>query len=439
MKYRSTRNAASVSLDKALLMGIAPDGGLFVPETLPKFSSNDFSANDSLLEMAHHYLQPYFAGSSLAGDLEGILEDTFTFPLPLTPLPVAEGNAGLLELFHGPTAAFKDIGAGFLAACISRLDAGATSPLTILVATSGDTGGAVAAAFDGRAGVRVVVLYPDGRVSKRQAQQLSCWSNNVMSLAVQGSFDDCQALVKAAMADTELNRRHRFTSANSINIGRLLPQSIYYANASLQHFRATGNKPGFIVPTGNLGNAFACILARQAGLPIGDIILATNANTLIGDYLQGEKWQPRPSIQTLASAMDVGNPSNMERLRNMLGEADVLQQLVGVYAASDADIEGQISAIHRDYGLVICPHTATATHAYQQLSAAERTQQDWILVATAHPAKFESIVEPLIGETIPLPPGLSNIMSKPSHFTRIEANMPALIAQLDASSVTGDK
>lgn len=439
MKYRSTRGAAGVSLDKALLSGIAPDGGLFVPEEIPRFSIDDFSPNDSLLQIAQRYLQPWFSGSSLAGDLPEILEETFTFPIPLSALPVADGYAGLLELFHGPTAAFKDIGARFLAACISRLDEGAVSPLTILVATSGDTGGAVAAAFDGRKGVRVVVLYPDGRVSERQAQQLSCWSDNVLSLAVQGSFDDCQALVKAAMADDELNRRHRFSSANSINIGRLLPQSIYYARTSLQHYWTSGNKPGFIVPTGNLGNAFACILAREAGLPIGDIILATNANTLIGDYLQGANWLPRTSIQTLASAMDVGNPSNMERLRNMLGDADALQKLLRVWSVSDADIEDQIAAAYRDYNLVICPHTATATYAYQQLSVDERAQQDWILVATAHPAKFESIVEPLIGNTISLPQGLLDIMSKPSRFTRIEATMASLVAQLDASLVTGDK
>lgn len=439
MKYRSTRSNSSVSLDTALLRGIAPDGGLFVPEQLPKFSPDEFSADDSLLQLARDYLKPWFAGSSLAGDLTEILAETFTFPIPVSKLPVAEGSAGLLELFHGPTAAFKDVGARFLAACISRLDKDAVAPLTILVATSGDTGGAVAAAFDGREGIRVVILYPDGRVSKRQAQQLSCWSDNVLSLAVQGSFDDCQALVKAAMADTDLNRRHRFSSANSINIGRLLPQSIYYAHASLRHFRATGNKPGFIVPTGNLGNAFACLLAREAGLPIGDIILATNANTLIGDYLRGAKWLPRASIQTLASAMDVGNPSNMERLRNMLGEADVLQNLLRVFAASDADIEDQITTVNGDYGLVICPHTATATYAYQQLSVEERTQQDWILVSTAHPAKFESIVEPLIGDTIPMPQALLEIMSKPSRFTCIDANMDSLIAQLDANPASGDK
>ena len=444
MKYASTHGGPAVSLDVALLEGIAPDGGLYLPLTLPQFAIEDFSEADDLLSVARRYLRPYFEESTLASDLEDILHETFSFDIPAGPIPVESGTALMLELFHGPTAAFKDIGAGFLAACISRLnrpDPGKVEKptLTILVATSGDTGGAVAAAFDGRPGVRVVVLYPDGRVSARQAHQLTCWSDNVLSLAVQGSFDDCQRLVKSAMADAELKRRYRFSSANSINIGRLLPQSIYYANASLRHYRATGRKPGFIVPTGNLGNAFACILAREAGLPVGDIVLATNANTLIGDYLQGAPWLPRASIQTLASAMDVGNPSNMERLQNLLGDAAALNQVISVFSVSDQDIENEIRTVYHDYGLTICPHTATAMHVYHRMSDIERTSDDWIVVATAHAAKFESIVEPLIGASIPLPKGLSEIMSRPSHFTRIDADMKSLETQLDLMPATGNK
>ena len=190
--------------------------------------------------------------------------------------------------------------------------------------------------------MRVVVLFPDGRVSARQAQQLTCWSDNVLSLSVAGAFDDCQALVKAALADQELCARYRFSSANSINIGRLLPQSTYYADASLRHFRATGNKPGFVIPTGNLGNALACIMAREMGLPIGPIVLATNANRTIPEYFESLNWIPRASVQTLASAMDVGDPSNMERLRSMLGEADVLRDCLGVVSVDDEQIEAQI-------------------------------------------------------------------------------------------------
>ena len=438
MKYRSTRGGDAVSLDEALLRGIAPDGGLFLPEVLPQFTPADFDGCETIVDTGVRYLTPFFAGSRLEGQLADIVAETFSFPIPTRTVADNGGYLGLLELDHGPTAAFKDVGAAFLAACLSRLDAGAESPLTILVATSGDTGGAVAAAFDGRAGTRVVVLYPDGRVSPRQTHQLTCWSDNVTSLAVQGSFDDCQALVKAAMADQSLRARHRFSSANSINIGRLLPQGIYYADASLRHRRERGGTPSFIVPTGNLGNALACVLARTAGLPIDRIVLATNANRLIEDYLAGQEWLPRASVQTLATAMDVGNPSNMERLRSMFGEADALRGLIETTVAEDEDIASEIRAWFADYALPICPHTATAAHAYRQLSDEER-QGDWILASTAHAAKFETVVEPLIGETVLLPESLAQIMSRPSRFTRIEPTMEALSGQLDAYAGTGDK
>jgi threonine synthase len=332
----------------------------------------------------------------------------------------------LLELYHGPTAAFKDVGARFLAACLSRLEGDPAAPLTILVATSGDTGGAVAAAFDQRVGMRVVVLFPQGRVSARQAQQLTCWSDNVLSVEVNGAFDDCQRLVKAAMADRSLATDFRFSSANSINIGRLLPQSTYYAYASLQHFRATGSKPGFVIPTGNLGNAHACVMARAMGLPVGPIVLATNANRTIADYFASLDWQPRASVQTLATAMDVGDPSNMERLRALLGDAAELRQQLDVIAVDDADIRASIRQDFDEFGFATCPHTATATHVWRQMSAAQRQETDWILVATAHPAKFETVVEPLIGAAVPLPPELEAILSRPSRSVMIEASLDAL-------------
>ena len=445
MRYHSTRGAAKVTLDEALISGIAADGGLFIPETLPTFDASDFDAADSTLDIAKILLTPFFEGSTLAGQLEQILAETFSFPIPLTPLNSQNGNVSLLELFHGPTAAFKDVGAGFLAACLARLEESAATPLTILVATSGDTGGAVAAAFDQRPGIRVVVLFPDGRVSARQAHQLTCWSDNVLSLAVQGSFDDCQAMVKAAMADDALRDGYRFSSANSINIGRLLPQCTYYAASSLQHFRDAGRKPGYIVPTGNLGNALACIMAREMGLPIGDIVLASNANRIIADFLAGSEWLPRSSIETLASAMDVGNPSNMERLRKLIGEADALNERIRIYAVSDEDIEAQIRSFHATFGIAICPHTATAGYAYQQLAKNEQGGNDWVIVATAHPAKFEQIVEPLIEQEIPLPEPLLRIQSKPSLSVAIDADMQSLKQalhdrfHLDAGEKPGDK
>jgi threonine synthase len=430
MQYFSTRGAGPVTLDEALVSGIAPDGGLFLPRTLPQFTVDEFGGAGAIPDIAARLLEPIFDGSTLSDDLHAILGETFSFPIPVTPLRAGSGSAALLELYHGPTAAFKDVGAGFLAACLTRLEGDEADPLTILVATSGDTGGAVAAAFNERPGMRVVVLFPDGRVSDRQAHQLTCWGDNVLSLRVRGAFDDCQALVKSALSDPGLGARFRFSSANSINIGRLLPQSTYYAHASLGHFARTGRKPGFIVPTGNLGNALACVMAREMGLPIGPIILATNANRTISDYFETLKWLPRPSVQTLASAMDVGDPSNMERLRSLVGDADVLRERLGVLTVTDDLIEAAIRRDFDEFGFATCPHTATATHTWRQLDDALKIDHDWILVATAHPAKFETIVEPLIGTTVPLPDGLADILARPSRSVAIEADLSALDAAL---------
>lgn len=430
MQYFSTRGAGPSSLDEALRRGIASDGGLFLPQRLPAFEADDFDLAESIVDVAAIMLRPFFTDSALLGDLDQILAETFSFPIPTTSLAANGSELSLLELFHGPTAAFKDVGAGFLAACLVRLEGDVAAPLTILVATSGDTGGAVAAAFDGRPGMKVAVLFPEGRVSTRQAHQLCCWSDNVLSLQVQGTFDDCQAMVKAAMADQELSSTHRFSSANSINIGRLLPQSTYYADASLRHFRRTGNKPGFIIPTGNLGNALACILARAMGLPVGPIVLATNANKTIAEYFETLEWLPRTSVQTLASAMDVADPSNMERLRKLFGEADVLREQLRVASVNDEQIKAAIVEDFRSFGIAICPHTATATHTWRQLDSELAAAHDWILVATAHAAKFETVVEPLIGETVPLPVELAELLSRPTAAVIIDPTLESLAAAL---------
>jgi len=431
VQFSSTRGGGPVTLDEALVAGIAADGGLFLPQSLPTFEIGDFDDAESIADVAGVLLMPFFAESALRDELGQILAETFSFPIPVTELPA--GKTSMLELYHGPTAAFKDVGAGFLAACLSRLEGDAATPLTILVATSGDTGGAVAAAFDERPGMRVLILFPDGRVSDRQAHQLSCWSDKVLSLRVHGAFDDCQAIVKAALADSDLLSRYRFSSANSINIGRLLPQATYYADSSLRHFRATGEKPGFIIPTGNLGNAFACIMAREFGLPIGPVVLATNANRTIADYFESSRWSPRPSLQTLASAMDVGDPSNMERLRGLLGDAEVLRERLFVASVDDEQIESEIRQSFVDYGFAICPHTATASYAWRHMDKTARDSVHWILVATAHPAKFETIVEPLINCELPLPPALAGILSRPSRLTDVEPTLAAVAAAMDAT------
>ncbi|RMF99302.1 MAG: threonine synthase [Gammaproteobacteria bacterium] len=432
MKFLSTRGGQAVCIEQAIMSGTAPDGGLYVPESLPTLRPAEFDGLDRIDQIAARLLAPFFDGSTLAEALPAICAEALNFPVPLRALEDRERPLSVLEMFHGPTAAFKDVGARFLAACMSRIVAGgiyAEAPVTILVATSGDTGGAVAAAFHGRPGIRVVVLFPEGRVSPRQQHQLTCWGDNVLSLAVRGEFDDCQRLVKAAFADPALRSRHRLCSANSINVGRLLPQSAYYAKAALELQRLHDRPGSFIVPTGNLGNGFACVWARRMGLPIDRIVFATNANTTIPDFLDSGDWRPRPSVATLASAMDVGDPSNMERLRALVGDVDALRGEVAAGAVDDDQIRATIVDEYRRHGIAWCPHTATALYLYRQLPAAER-QRPWIVVATAHAAKFDTIVEPLLGVSVDPPPELAEILSWPSRFDSIEPELDALAARL---------
>ena len=412
MLYASTRAAAPpVTAGAAMLAGLAPDGGLYVPEQFPALDPGALQGAE-LAATASEVLAPFIAGESWADQLAAICAEALDFPTPLT----AADDFHVLELFHGPTAAFKDVGARFLAACLARLTG--ERQYTVLVATSGDTGGAVAAAFSGRPAFRVVLLYPRGRVSDRQEAQLTCWGDNVLSLRVDGDFDDCQRMVKEAFADAGLRERAGLTSANSISIGRLLPQMAYYAWASLALFRETGAAPGFIIPSGNLGNALACIWARQCGLPIGPIVLATNANETVGEFFAGASWTPRPTVQTLATAMDVGNPSNMERLLHLAGSEAGARREARAIRVSDEEIRDAIAAGPARYGRTWCPHTATAVRAWETLGV-EAGERPWVVVATAHPAKFEDVVEPLVGETVPLPPALGELMARPRNFVEI--------------------
>ena len=269
MDFISTRSKHAVRLEQAIMSGTVPDGGLYVPDMLPAHELDRFAGVDTFASIAARFLAPFFTGASLESALPDICHEALNFPVPLHRLPDEPHAVSVLELFHGPTAAFKDVGARFLAATmVSIIEKGeyAQPPVTILVATSGDTGGAVAAAYHRKPGTRVIVLFPDGRVSPRQQHQLTCWGDNVTALAVRGEFDDCQRLVKAAFADAALNSAHNLVSANSINVGRLLPQTAYYAKSSLEHYRATGEVSNFIVPTGNLGNGFA--VANAFGLSV---------------------------------------------------------------------------------------------------------------------------------------------------------------------------
>jgi threonine synthase len=429
MKYFSTRGGSqSVSLDTAILQGIAADGGLFVPERMPALSWTDQPPDMSLPLLGFRAIEPFTGGGPLRDDLLDICREAFDFPAPLVTLQRTDGPASVLELFHGPTCAFKDFGARFLASALERIRAPHSPRITILVATSGDTGGAVAAAFHGRPWVDVVLLYPRGLVSERQAHHLSCWGGNVRTFAVRGTFDDCQRIVKEAFNDPALAAAHALSSANSINVGRLLPQMVYYASASLAIQHRHGRPANFIVPSGNLGNVTACVWAREIGLPIGDIVLATNANRTVTEFLDTGVWRPRESVATLASAMDVGNPSNMERLRALL-RGD-LRRTLEAHVVADDDIRETIRSDAERLGYVWDPHGATAAHVYHRLSR-ERREEPWVLVATAHPAKFNEIVEPLIGREIPVPPALARLLGLPRQEEDLEPSLDALRARLN--------
>jgi threonine synthase len=433
IRFHSTRDSSkAIRFSQALLQGLAPDGGLYVPATWPRIDVEALGRETTLPAVAMRLIAPFVGDDALAPQLPEITAEAFNFPAPLQTL---DDGLGVLELFHGPTAAFKDFGARFLAANFARLHAPGSQPLTILVATSGDTGGAVAAAFHGRPGINVGVLFPKGLVSPTQERQLTCWGGNVKSFAVRGTFDDCQRLVKQAFVDPELQQQTQLSSANSINLGRLLPQAVYYAASSLQVWKKYREPASYVIPSGNLGNAAACIWARKLGLPIRDIVLAHNANQTVTDFLHNGEWRPRPSIATLASAMDVGNPSNMERLRSLFPELAQLRTAVSAETVDDAAIRERTAKGFERYGQIWCPHTATAAEVYERLVAGKRPGR-WIIVSTAHPAKFSEIVEPLIGRKVPVPDTLAKLFARPTECTEIAPELAALRAALGVGAGT---
>ena len=419
MKFKSTRgNAPELGLADALRQGLAPDGGLYVPAEMPVFATGD-ADETAFQEIAKMAVAPFFEGDVLEPQMAAIIDQAFDFPVPLVDLG---HTTSLLELFHGPSAAFKDFGARFLASAMSRLETGSPDPLTILVATSGDTGGAVAAAFWRKPNVNVVVLYPEGKVSARQAHQLGCWGDNITTFAVRGVFDDCQRLVKQAFADRDWNTRFRLSSANSINIGRLLPQMTYYAASSLWYQARHGAAPGFIIPSGNVGNATAAVWAKNMGFPVREIVFAANANRPLVSWLKSGKYEPTTTVATLANAMDVGAPSNMERLIHLYPTPPDWMRAVSI---DDDRIQATIQAGEDKWGQTFCPHTACAMAAREDLGG-----EHWIAVATAHPAKFETVVEPLVGHEVAVPPALAELLARPSNAKTIDADLAQLAASL---------
>ena len=424
MNYLSTRDKCKpVDLATALRRGLAPDGGLYVPAFIPRMAYETWGQSTGLPSTARQILAAYFNGSELEPCLDVICSQALDLPLPIVDFEA--GQSWILELFHGPTAAFKDFAARFLAACMEQLR-GIDEPVqTVIVATSGDTGGAVAAAFHRRPGFRVVILYPEGRVSARQAHQLGAFGDNIHSFRVQGNFDDCQRLAKQALNDPELNQALHLTSANSISIGRLLPQISYYAHASLKLWRELARPIDVIVPTGNLGNALACILARDMGLPIAEVVLATNANRTLPDYFAGEAYRGRPGLATLANAMDVGDPSNFERLAWFYRDKDLRDAGISSVSVDDETIRQTIRRVDAEHEMALCPHTACAVEVLRQRRA-RGISTPHLIAATAHPAKFDEVVEPLLGRRIEAPPALAALLERPSHAEPMAADFASL-------------
>ena len=421
MKLVSTRTPGlSATFLEAVQAGLAPDGGLFVPVDPPRFDdvpdllTLDFPTRSA--EILHRLIGDEFPRSVI----EELARSAFTFSAPLVRV---NERISALELFHGPTLAFKDFGARFLARVLTL--GGEGPPRTVLTATSGDTGAAVAQAFHGLSGVRVVVLYPAGRVSPLQERQFATCGGNVMALSVAGSFDDCQRLVKGAFEDRELTQRLGLTSANSINIARLLAQTLYFFEAAAQ---ADAAAPLVVsVPSGNFGNLYAGLMAQRLGAPIHAFVAATNANRVVPDYLDTGAYRPRPSVATLSNAMDVGSPSNWERIFTLFhGDHDAMAAALRWGSCTDAETELTVVELDRT-GYLADPHGAVA---YRVLQSHLREGEQGIFLATAHPAKFREALAPALGREIPLPKSLSDLLDLPLLNEPLAAEQAALRRRL---------
>jgi threonine synthase len=452
MRYFSTRSA-SVSTDfaGAALAGLAPDGGLFVPEEIPSYPAAVCSSlgamdyNDTAFETIKPWVKPDIPDAAL----EEMVHAAYPFNAPL----VEAADRQVLELFHGPTAAFKDFGARFMARAFSYLRRGEDRPLRILVATSGDTGGAVADGFFAVEGISVTVLYPKGRVSPLQERQIAGLGGNISALAVEGSFDDCQRLVKAALGDAELKKRLNLSSANSINVSRLIPQAAYYAAAAgralaglvdpdggatprtgaVRHSGAAGRvRKGeavtLVVPSGNFGNLTAGIYAWKMGAPIKRFAAATNINKTVPDYLESGDYRVRPSRVTISNAMDVGAPSNFERMTAHLSWAEMKEAILGA-SVTDDETRETIRAVFASSGYYLDPHSGVGWAAADKLLAGGLISGPLGILSTAHPAKFAETVEPLCGP-VPVPPSLTAAMERSPKSRSIPADISALVESL---------
>lgn len=405
MNYYSTnKNTAPVSFKDAVIKGLPADNGLFMPEKIPALSKEFFKtlSKKSLVEIGIQVAAPFVGNDLTTDQLQDVIEQTLSFEIPVVNV---HDNLHSLELFHGPTCAFKDVGARFLARCLGYFS---EEKITVLVATSGDTGSAVANGFLNVPNVDVIILYPKGKVSHLQEQQLTTLGQNITALEIDGTFDDCQKMVKSAFLDKELNAILNLTSANSINIARLVPQSFYYFWAMAQ--LNTTSEVLFSVPSGNYGNLTAGLLAKAMGLPIAGFIASSNKNDIVPKYLHTGNFEPKPSVQTISNAMDVGNPSNFGRMTELYGHSwEKISQTVKGFTATDEETKVAMKQVFDDYGYVLDPHGAVGYLGLKQYL--KDAKQVGVFLETAHPAKFLDTVNEVIGE-VAIPERLAAYLEK---------------------------
>ena len=430
MKYYSLRHQSPpVDFRQATITGQAPDGGLYFPETISKFPTGFLRELRTLSKatVAYNVMRPYVGSTIGEADLQRICAEAVDFAFPLVPVGA---GVSALELFRGPTLAFKDVGARFMSRCLGYFaQRGDTPPVTVLVATSGDTGGAVASGFLGVPGVEVVILYPAGKVSPVQEQQLTTLGQNITALEVSGTFDDCQALVKQAFQDPELAQRRFLTSANSINVARWLPQQLYYCFAA-QQWPEGAAPPVVAVPSGNFGNLCAGLLAQASGLPLGHFIAACNANEPVPVYLRTGTFTPRPAVPTFSNAMDVGNPSNFVRILELF-DNDLAKLRAALHAdtVTDAETVAAIRQVWEQDGYLLDPHGAVAYTALRRYQA-QHPGAAGVLLATAHPVKFPDVVEPILGRPIQLPEVVQALQGRSKRSVPISVDYEELKACL---------
>jgi threonine synthase len=421
MLYYSLNNQSpKTSFKDATIKGQAPDKGLYFPHYIPEFPKALIENINSLAkeDIAYTCIAPYVGDTIPADELKKIVRETIAFDFPLV---VLSDSIYSLELFHGPTLAFKDVGARFMSRCLRYFVQDSTKQVTVLVATSGDTGGAVASGFYDVAGINVVILYPAGKVSRVQELQLTTYGKNIRALEVQGTFDDCQQLVKQAFADEELNKILFLTSANSINVARWLPQQFYYLFA-YQQWKFKEDAPVYCVPSGNFGNVCAGLLAHRSGLPAKHFVAACNANQVVPAFLKSGNYLPQKAIATLSNAMDVGDPSNFVRMLEIFGrEFKSLTKVLSSYSISDNETTEAIKEVYTAYNYLMDPHGAVAYTSLKRYFQ-ENPGQKGIFLETAHPIKFYDVVEPVINEKIPVPAPVQAILNTPMQKTTVRAN-----------------